>query len=419
MNREAVKKWGTLLLLSAGAGIIFQLPYIRETFYVPIQKAMDLTNAQMGMLSSGYATMATFSYFVGGVVADKFSARKLLTVSFLMTGVLGWWFSTFPGFQISRLIFVLMGISTIITYWSAAIKATRMLGDSSEQGRLFGWQEGLRGLLNWLLVVGMNAVFVRFSNEVLGTAWAIRVCAITVFVIGILNWFVIEDTEAETHSEPLSKVVIGMFKTLKIPRTWVLVAIVFFAYSMYGILGYINTFAINVYGLSVSGGAQLGAIHYLVQAAGGIIGGIIADKLGSRLRVIIGGAALLTLSFVGFLVLPANAGMLVAVIVNFIFGLFFIYVVRSQYFAIIDDAGFPVEMTGRVSGIVSCLGYLPDVFMYTMIGGWLDNNPGKAGFNMMFMYAIAMGIGCIIFSLVLAVIIKKAKASGTVSANID
>jgi hypothetical protein len=35
------------------------------------------------------------------------------------------------------------------------------------------------------------------------------------------------------------------------------------------------------------------------------------------------------------------------------------------------------------------------------------------------MYAIAMGIGCIIFSLVLAVIIKKAKASGTVSANID
>ena len=152
MNKQAVKKWGTLLLLSAGAGIIFQLPYIRETFYVPIQKAMDLTNAQMGMLSSGYATMATFSYFVGGVVADKFSARKLLTVSFLATGVLGWWFSTFPGFQISRIIFILMGISTIITYWSAAIKATRLLGDSSEQGRLFGWQEGLRGLLNALLV---------------------------------------------------------------------------------------------------------------------------------------------------------------------------------------------------------------------------------------------------------------------------
>ena len=419
MNKQAVKKWGTLLLLSAGAGIIFQLPYIRETFYVPIQKAMDLTNAQMGMLSSGYATMATFSYFVGGVVADKFSARKLLTVSFLATGVLGWWFSTFPGFQISRIIFILMGISTIITYWSAAIKATRMLGDSSEQGRLFGWQEGLRGLLNALLVFGMTAVYSRFSNEILGTTWAIRVCAITVFIIGILNWFVIEDTAAETHTEPLSKIVIGMFKTLKMPRTWVLVAIVFFAYSIYGILGYINTYAINVYGLSVAGGTKLGGIRYLVQAAGGIIGGIIADKMGSRIRVIIGGAGLLTLCFAGFLILPDSAGLLTAIIANFIFGLFLIYVVRSQYFAIIDDAGFPVELTGRVSRIVSCLGYLPDVFMYTMIGGWLDANPGKAGFNMMFMYAIAMGIGCIIFSVILTTIIKKAKASGTIAAKVD
>ena len=60
MNKSFIKKYGTLLLLAAGAGIIFQLPYIRETFYVPIQNAMNLTDAQMGMLSSGYATMATF-----------------------------------------------------------------------------------------------------------------------------------------------------------------------------------------------------------------------------------------------------------------------------------------------------------------------------------------------------------------------
>jgi hypothetical protein len=54
-----------------------------------------------------------------------------------------------------------------------------------------------------------------------------------------------------------------------------------------------------------------------------------------------------------------------------------------------------------------------------MIGGWLDANPGKAGFNMMFMYAIAMGIGCIIFSVILTTIIKKAKASGTIAAKVD
>ena len=145
MKRSAVKKYGTLLLLSCGAGFIFQLPFIRETFYIPIQNAMGLTNAQMGSLNGWYAIVATPAYFLGGIVADKFSPKVMLTFSFLSTGLLGLWFSLFPGYTVSRVIFALMGFTTVMTYWSSVIKAVRMLGDSSEQGRLFGLQEGLRG----------------------------------------------------------------------------------------------------------------------------------------------------------------------------------------------------------------------------------------------------------------------------------
>ncbi len=42
-----------------------------------------------------------------------------------------------------------------------------------------------------------------------------------------------------------------------------------------------------------------------------------------------------------------------------------------------------------------------------MIGGWLDNNAGKTGFNMMFIYAIVMAAGCVVASLVLSKVIKK------------
>ncbi len=250
MDKATIKKYGTLLLLAAGAGIIFQLPYIRETFYVPIQNAMNLTNEQMGLLSADYAAMATLSYFVGGIVADKFSARKLLTFSFLATGILGFWFSTFPGYTVSRIIFVLMGVSTIITYWSACIKATRMLGTEEEQGRLFGLQEGLRGVLNAVLVFGMTAAFSAFADEVKGASAAIKVCSVVVIIIGILNYIFIEDTKKEENSESLIEVTKGMFKALLIPRVWLLVAIVFTAYSMYGLIGYVSIFAQEFYGLS-------------------------------------------------------------------------------------------------------------------------------------------------------------------------
>lgn len=406
MNKSFIKKYGTLLLLAAGAGIIFQLPYIRETFYVPIQNAMNLSNEQMGLLSSGYATMATLSYFVGGIIADKFSARKLLTFSFLATGALGLWFSTFPGFTVSRIIFVLMGVSTIITYWSACIKATRMLGTDEEQGRLFGLQEGLRGVLNALLVFGMTAVFSSFVDEIAGAAAAIRVCAITVIIIGVLNWFFIEDTKTGEQTESLAEVVKGMFKCLLIPRVWLLVGIIFTAYSVYGLIGYVTTYAQQFYGMTATTAATLGGVRYLLQGVGGVIGGFLADKLHSRMKVIIGGCIGLAISFALYVLLPAEASMYTAVVINFFFGLFFIYAVRSQYFAVHQDAGISLQLSGRVSGISSALGYLPDVFMYTLVGGWMDSY-GKTGFNMTWIYAVVAALLCVVLTFILGRVVKK------------
>jgi sugar phosphate permease len=412
MNKAFIKKYGTLLLLAAGAGIIFQLPYIRETFYVPIQNAMGLSNAQMGLLSSGYATMATLSYFVGGIVADKFSARKLLTFSFLATGILGLWFSTFPGYTVSRIIFVLMGISTIITYWSACIKATRMLGTDEEQGRLFGLQEGLRGVLNALLVFGMTAAFAHYTDEVAGASAAIKLCSIVVIIIGILNFIFIEDTKKEEHTESLAEVAKGMFKALLIPRVWLLVAIIFTAYSVYGLIGYVTTYAQQFYGMTATTAATLGGVRYLLQGLGGIVGGILADKLHSRMKVIIGGCAGLALSFAAYIVMPSQASLCTAVTINFFIGLFFIYAVRSQYFAVHDDAGIPVSMSGRVSGIASCIGYMPDLFMYTLVGGWMDSY-GRSGYNMTWGYAIGSAVLCIVITVILSIVVKKDEAKKT------
>ena len=408
MDKAFIKKYGTLLLLAAGAGIIFQLPYIRETFYVPIQNAMNLSNSQMGMLSSGYATVATISYFIGGAIADKFSARKLLTFSFLATGVLGLWFSTFPGFTISRIIFVLMGVSTIITYWSACIKATRMLGTEEEQGRLFGLQEGLRGILNALLVFVMTAAFARYTNEVAGAAAAIRVCSITVIIIGVLNFIFIEDTKKEENSESALEVTKGLFKMLLIPRIWLLVGIIFTAYSVYGLIGYITTYAQQFYGLTATTAATLGGVRYLLQGLGGIAGGFLADKLHSRIKVIIGGCVGLILSFGAYILLPGEASLLTAVIVNFFIGLIFIYAVRSQYFAVHDDAKIPLHLSGRVSGIASALGYMPDMFMYTLVGSWMDSY-GRTGYNMTWIYAMVAAALCIVLTFILSKVVKTGK----------
>ena len=63
-----------------------------------------------------------------------------------------------------------------------------------------------------------------------------------------------------------------------------------------------------------------------------------------------------------------------------------VYAVRGIYFAIIDEAQIDRSVTGAVSGLASCIGYLPDVFLYTMIGAWIDQ--GLQGYRYMFLYGI-------------------------------
>ena len=221
-----------------------------------------------------------------------------------------------------------------------------------------------------------------------------------------MNYIFIEDTKKEENPESFMEVTKGMFKCLLIPRVWLLIGIVFTAYSVYGLIGYVTTYAQHFYGLSASSAATLGGVRYLLQGLGGIIGGFLADKLHSRAKVIIYGCIGLIVSFGIYIFIPAKASLLIAVLANFFFGLFFIYVIRSQYFAVHDDAGIPLNMSGRVSGISSALGYTPDIFMYTLVGSWMDSY-GRRGYNMTWAYAIVAAILCCILTFVLTRVIKK------------
>ncbi len=48
-----------------------------------------MTNAQAGFLLSAYAIGCMVLYIPGGIVADKFSTKKMLVLSLFSTGVLG------------------------------------------------------------------------------------------------------------------------------------------------------------------------------------------------------------------------------------------------------------------------------------------------------------------------------------------
>ena len=134
-------------LVLAGEAV-YALPFHVARFFRPtVLETFGLTNTELGIAQAVYGIVAMLAYFPGGPLADRFSARSLITLSLLSTAAGGLYMATMPGFAGSVLVWGFFGVTTILLFWAALIRATRDWGGIDEQGRAFGLLDGGRGLL--------------------------------------------------------------------------------------------------------------------------------------------------------------------------------------------------------------------------------------------------------------------------------
>ena len=116
-----------------------ELPYLSWSYYDAVVEAYRVTNAQMGYLMTAYGIACVISYLPAGWLADRFRAGHLIAFSLVSTSLIGIVVSTFPSYGILMACYIGYGLTTTLPLWSAMMKATRELGESSEIGRLYGF----------------------------------------------------------------------------------------------------------------------------------------------------------------------------------------------------------------------------------------------------------------------------------------
>ena len=127
--------------------IIFGLPFHTARFFRPtLLEAFGFTNTELGDVFAVYGVTAMIAYFPGGMLADRFSARSLLTISLATTGIGGFYMASYPGVLGMALLYGYWGVTTILLFWAALIRATREWGGAISQGKAFGILEGGRGV---------------------------------------------------------------------------------------------------------------------------------------------------------------------------------------------------------------------------------------------------------------------------------
>lgn len=69
-----------------------------------------------------------------------------------------------------------------------------------------------------------------------------------------------------------------------------------------------------------------------------------------------------------------------------------IFAVRALYFAIMEKGDIPLIFTGTTTGIISVVGYTPEIFMGPLMGYYLDTYPGEEGHQYVFILLMLFSI---------------------------
>jgi nitrate/nitrite transporter NarK len=406
MNKEKAPWYFLLLLILAGESI-FILPYVLSRVFRPtVLDVFGLDNVQLGMCFSVYGMVALLSYLFGGPMADKFPPRKLIAVALWMTALGGLVYATFPSYTVLKILYGYWGFTTIFLFWPALIKATRVWGGSASQGKAFGFLDGGRGLVGALFgAMGVLTFSLFITSEITELTisesreafkYVILISTAVIALVGLLVWFFMKMDYKSEKEIILDKIAIPQIKeVLRLPSVWLLMIIILSAYVGYKITDVFSLYAQDVMLYDQVQSAQVGTFLLFIRPVIGILIGVVADRTQTTLWLMLS----FVITFFGALLFATG------IISDSTTVLFFIsilvvatgvYAARSLYFAVMESGEIPLVLTGTAVGLISLIGYTPDIFAGPAMGYLLDNSPGEQGHQHVFlMLALFSFIGSI------------------------
>jgi nitrate/nitrite transporter NarK len=376
-----------MFLLCLSGSVVYWSPFFSDVYYVPMQNAFGFSNTQIGMLMSTFGITSLIGYFPGGWLADRFSPRKLICTALLIISVGSFVFSTIPSFEVCVLLYAIWGLAIALVFWSALIKSIRNWGRKDEQGRAYGILEGGRSITDLASATILLAFFAYRGGDYEALGETIVIQASVPLLLAVIVWLIMKD-DAKTGNEPReasTAISLAVVKVvLKLPMVWLLAIIIFSAYSGYWGSAYFAAYATKVYELGDVLGGAVGVSKYWIAPVAAVAAGFVADKIGTA-KAVVGSFILMTSGFFVFALVPGAPVLVPLLLINVAVISTAVFALRGIYFALMEQGNIPVAVTGTVVGVVSVIGFTPDIFVPAMAGMLLDAYPGAAGFQIYFL----------------------------------
>lgn len=404
MNREINnKKFLILTLLILSGEFIYFLPYVLSRVFRPtFLDVFQLNNFQLGSLFSVYGVVALLSYIYGGVITDRYSPRKLMSSALFLTALGGLVLASYPSYQTLQILYGYWGFTSVFLFWGAMIKATRLWGGDNNQGKAFGFLDGGRGIVAASMgSIGVFVFTIVLTSDIESASvlerqeafrYVILLSSFMVAFIGVLVLIFLRNMEDKnTNFELPLNTLTNIKGVLKNESIWLLMLIIMCAYVGYKVTDIYSLYASEVMLYDQIEAAEVGALQLYLRPIVCIAIGLLADRTKNMFWIIFGFVTML----IGALIFSFG---IIKPDMNFIFFLSLVilavgtYSIRALYFAVLKEANVAFALTGTAVGIISVVGYSPDIFAGPIMGYLLDENPGIIGHQYVYFMLVIFSI---------------------------
>lgn len=383
-----------LAVLTLAAGALYPLLYLRQNFENTLLQAFHITPDQLGELYSILGIAYVVTYIPSGWLADRVSSRWLVLFSLGAVGLLGLWFATYPDASMLRWIYLGWGVAGGLTFWSAILRAVKLLATDREQGRFFGILDGGRGLTEAVLASIAVAIFAHYASLApqLALRPVIHMYAYTCLGIGVLAGLILPNDRNRARESGAARQggssAFGDFLMLiRIPEIWLVSLIVLSGYQLLWATFSFSSYIQAHFSASAVLAGELTVIKLWMRPIGAIGGGFLGDRF-SNVNVLGGGMFAAAIAWMLFVLVPGAGPVWLLAGCIVVLGLM-TYSVHGLYWAIVDRCRVPARVTGLAIGIISMVGLSPDVFLPMISSAISRRFPGVLGTQLYFTYIAA------------------------------
>ncbi len=403
-----------LAVLVLIAGNIYPLIYLRQNFEVSIVETFGITSAQINDNYFWLGIIYVVTYIPSGWLADRVSPRILMSFSLLMAGLLGVWFASIPSATEITYIFVGWGISAGLTFWAALIKVTTLLAKPEEQGRFFGILDGGRGLIEALLGSIAVVIFAYFTGaDGEGTPDAM-VKVIWLYVgmmlaLAPIAFFILDDpidrVVAEKKGRSIARFFSQVYEVLCKPEIWLCAFCIMTGYQLFWATYSFSVYMQSEMGLTAVAVASITVAKLWMRPIGAVSAGFVGDFFNIE-KVLAILMVLASLALAALAIVPVGVSVTLLLGIVLVIG-FLTYAVRGIFWATLESCDVSNPVKGLAIGLISFVGYAPDVYLPKLNNFLLAAYPGKAGYAIYYLVIAGMGLLGAIAALILKKLVDK------------